>query len=303
MKDGFEFLFKRGLFLTALAYSLMLCFSLPAADPAQMSSPSAKKAGAGNSGFTLGVAYDGSYMDYREEGSLGDCLDKDTAYLNGLAVEARWETTSIWTRFTAQYSRSGWANYNGTTQDGTPLDLYTGERTYQYEGDLGYKALNFSTSTLTPYIGLGYRIWYRGVDNLPDYEEKYTWNYCSAGVDYVLRLQRWTAGANAAVRVPFNMRLRTDLAGKYKEATFYLKTRVGFSVEAPVTYEFYGYQDDLHRARPSFFLYLTPYYQHWAIGASDPVVLTDGGAAGRAYYEPDSITAIYGARAGIGVNY
>ena len=295
---GFNFLLNRWRVLTVLAN--LFCFSVFWAATAQAAS-AAKNPGSGNQGFILGMAFDGSYLDYREEGSLGDCLDKDTAYLNGLAVEARYETAVIWTRFAAQYSRSGWADYDGTTQDGTPLTMYTSERTYQYEGDVGYKALNASTSTLTPYIGIGYRIWDRGTDALPDYQEKYTWSYGSAGADYVLRLSRWTAGANAAVRVPFNMRLRSNLAGKFDEATFYLKTRAGFSLELPVTYMFYGYHD--YRAGPSFFASFTPYYQYWAIGASDPVKLTKGGVPKDAYYEPDSRADVFGARVGIGLNY
>ncbi len=296
---GFNLLPKRASVLTALTFSFLLCHPLSGAGLARAAS---LKRGSGNRGLTLGVAYDGSHLAYSEEGPNGGCLDKDTAWLNGLALEARYETSVIWTRFTAQYLNSGWANYDGSTQDGTPLSMFTRERIYQYEGDFGYKALDLHTSTLTPYAGLGYRIWDRGSDALPDYEEKYTWVYFAAGADYVFRLERWTAGANAALRLPFNMRLRTNLAGKYDEATFYLKTRAGFSVELPVTYEFYGYHS-LHAGRPSFFVYLTPYYQHWGIGASHQVTLTSKGVPGEAYYEPDSSSDIFGARAGIGLNY
>ncbi len=296
----FNLLPKRRSVLTALAFSFLLCCPAPGTGPAQASP--LKKTGSGNKGLTLGIAYDGSYLDYSEEGPNGGSLDKDTAWLNGLALEARYETNAIWTRLTAQYLRSGLANYDGATQNGTPLGMSTRERICQYEGDVGYKALNLYTSTLTPYAGLGYRIWDRGADALPDYEEKYTWDYFAAGADYVLRLGRWTAGANAAVRLPFNMRLRTNLAGKFDEATFYLKTRAGFSVEMPVTCIFYGYHGP-HADRPSFFVYLTPYYQYWAIGASAPVTLTYQGVPGRAYYEPDSGSDIFGARAGIGMNY
>ena len=303
-RQGIEWLFFKNILIKRLpiliaAFASLACFSIILAGSCAWAVSGARP-GSGNRGLTLGLAYDVSHLEYKEKDSSGNFLDEDTAYLSGLSGEARYETGTIWTRVTAQYCSSGWAKYDGATQDGTPLVMYTKEKIYQYEGDLGYKALNASTATLTPYIGIGYRIWDRGSNALPDYEEKYTWNYGSVGFDYVLRLSRWTAGANAAIRLPFNMKMRTSLAGNFDEATFYLKKRAGFAVELPVTYEFYRYQ-----ARPAFFAYLSPYYQYWGIGASDPVVMTKGGVPlpGNTYYEPDSRADIFGARAGIGINY
>ncbi len=293
----FNFLLKHLPFFSTAA--CLACFFIAMAAPsalgAALKTPSVS--GSGNRGFTLGFAYDLSHLEYNETGSSDNFLDEDIAYLSGIQADARYETGSIWARAVARYSHTGWARYYGSYQDGIPLSMYTVESICQYEGDLGYKLFNISSSTITPYIGLGYRIWDRGVDALPDYREKYTWNYGSAGIDYVLRLSNLTAGADVALHIPFNMRMRTNLAGQYDETTFYLRERAGFALELPVTYEFYKYP-----ARPVFFIYVTPYYQYWPIDASDPAVMTRVSQV-NILYEPDSRTDLFGARAGIGINY
>ena len=274
------------LMLTGLAYAM----------PAYSGDP-----GSGNRGFTIMGGYDGSWLYYKENGTSGNVLDRDYGWLNGLDVEARFETGILWTRLSADYSWSHGATYDGALQDGTPLKMSTAERIDLYEGDIGIKVVNVETSTLTPYVGIGRRVWWRGVDVLPDYIEKYSWYYAAIGLNYVWRIERLTAGADVAVALPFNMRMTTNIADSYDEATFRLKENPGVEVQLPLTYDVYERYPDAGKV----FLFLTPYYQHWQIGASDPVQMTQNGVpvTGAVLYEPDSTTSLYGARVGLGVNF
>ncbi len=259
--------------------------------------------GSGNLGFTMMAGYNASYLDYKETAEGMGTLDRDYGYLNGLDVELRYEGGLVWTRFIADYSWTTNATYDGSVQmwDGTlvPDKFSTRDKIYLYEGDLGFKVLNVKTGTLTPYVGIGRRIWWRGTDMLPDYIETYSWYFGSIGLNYVWRADRLPVGADVAAHLPFNMRMTTNTAGLYDETTFKIKKRVGFEGRLPFTY-------DIYRHSPvKMFFFLTPYYQYWSIGASEPVQLTRNGVPlpGKIEYEPDSRTDIYGADVGAGVNF
>ncbi|MDA8388884.1 MAG: hypothetical protein M0Z58_09530 [Nitrospiraceae bacterium] len=287
----FFILFLRG---GGLAYAFSPGPGNPVADP-----------GAGGRGFTIMGAYDGSYLYYEEKDTAGDILDRDYGYLNGLDIEARFESGILWTRLTADYSWSHGATYDGAVcGDGglcTPAKFSTPERFDLYEGDLGFKLLNVEAGTLAPYVGIGRRVWWRGEDVSPDYIEKYSWYFAAIGLNYVCRIERWTAGADVAVDIPFNMRMTTNEAGNWDETNFKLRSNPAVVVQLPITYDIYERYVNADRV----FVFLTPYYQHWAIGASDLVNVTKNGVtvAGSPYYEPDSTTNIYGARIGVGVNF
>lgn len=255
--------------------------------------------GSGNRGFTISLGYDGSYLHYEEKDANGNFLDKDTGYMQGLAAEARYETAALWSRITFDYTKGVNVKYQGFLQPGNiPLSIYNmPEKIYRYEADLGYKAFNFGTATLTPYVGIGYRWWRRDDDSVPyGYAEKYTWYYGVAGLNYVWRIDRWTVGADASAHLPFNMELKTDYAGAFStEETLTLARIVGFSAELPFTYDVSG-------PKRGFFIFLTPYYQYWPIGASNTVPVTYLGMAAT-FSEPSSRTNIYGTKVGVGVNF
>ncbi|MDA8088202.1 MAG: hypothetical protein M0Z75_16080 [Nitrospiraceae bacterium] len=255
--------------------------------------------GSGDLGFTLMAGYDASYLDYEERDMNGAVLDRDYGYLNGLYGEARFEGRIVWTRLTADRSWTNNATYDGALLDGTPSKFSTRERISLYEGDIGAKVLNAGTSTLAPYLGVGRRIWWRGADILPDYIEKYSWYFGAIGLNYVWRVGRLTVGADIAVHIPFNMRMTTNKAGLFDETTFKLKKRVGFEARLPFTYNIYR-----RLASPDkIFIFMTPYYQYWPIGASAPMALTGDVAPREVDYEPDSRTDLYGADMGLGVNF
>ncbi len=269
--------------------------------------PPGKNPGSGNRGLTLMGGYDAGYLAYKEQEN-GGTLDRDYGYLNSVHTLARLENRYVWTRFTADFYWTRNASYDGAIQDlegqMTPYKSSTHEKIYLYEGDLGLKLLNAGTSTLTPYAGIGYRIWWRGVDALPDYIEKYTWYFASAGFNYVWRTGRLTAGLDVAAHIPFDMKMTTNVAGMFDQADFDLKQRAGFGARLPFTYE-------IGILRPArILLFLTPYYQFWPVGGSGPVRLTRNGSpvltpngSPLIAHEPDSRTDVYGADAGVGVNF
>ena len=257
--------------------------------------------GSGNYGLTVMGGYNASHLGYSETES-GATLDRDHGYLAGVHAGLRLENRSLWSRLTVDYTTTTNANYDGFLQNlqgqTTPYKASTSEKIYLYEGDLGFKAINEGAATLTPYVGLGYRFWRRGKDSLPDYVEKYTWYYWAAGLNYVWRIGRFTVGADAAALIPFSMKMTTDTAGQFDEASFNIKSNVGFGARLPLTYDVYG-----GRLKPVVFVFLTPYYRYWAVKASDIVTLTQNGVPVTQVIEPDSNAHVYGADAGLGVNF
>ena len=280
-----------------LVLAAALLFMGPGRAGASQPSP-----GSGNLGLTIMGGYNGSYMYYKEVEN-GGIMDRDYGYFNGIHTEMRLESRTLWSRLTADYSWTKNATYDGSIQylngQTIPYKSSTNERVNLYEGDIGYKAVNESTATLTPYVGLGYRIWWRGADTAMDYVEKYTWYYGAAGLNYVWRLDRFTAGADVAAHIPFSMKMTTNINGQYDETVFNLKTMVGFGAQLPLTYDIYSN----HSGSARLLLFLTPYYQYWPVGGSDVLVLTNNGVPSTVAHEPDSRTGIYGADAGIGVNF
>ena len=257
-------------------------------------------AGARNTGFTVMGGYDGSWLYYQETDSSGNVMDRDYGWLNGLYGEARFEGNVLWTRLSAGYSWSHGARYDGAYQNGTPLKMTTYERIGLYEADIGVKLFNAGSATLTPYAGIGRRIWWRGADISPDYVEKYSWYYAAIGLNYVWRIEKWTAGADAAVALPFNMRMMTNEAGTINETTFRLGENPGVEVQFPFTYDVYK----RNRGAVKVFLFLTPYFQRWQIGASAPLQALDLQTnKTETLYEPDSTAHLYGFRVGLGVNF
>ena len=227
----------------------------------------------------------------------GDLLDKDTGWNNGVYVEARHDDEDMFARFLFDYVVTNSATYTGSLQNGTPITMSTEEKFFTFEVNAGFKALNFDTATLSPYVGLGYRDWKRGTDNLPDYQEDYSWWYIAAGGNLAYRFNRLVIAADVALLYPFGSQMTTNVAGMVDEASFEIKPHFGYRIEVPVNYEIP--QDE----NLKIFVFGTPFYQKWKLGASDPVTLTQGGIPVGLAIEPDSTTVMYGFRVGVGLNF
>jgi len=286
-------------FIVACFMSIYMLFPIRGAEAG-----SGGNDGAGQRGVTLSLGYEGNYFSYKEIIN-GAVLDQDTGWMNGLLFEARYDNEEMFARGSVDFSGSRDATYKGALQNGTPITMKTGEFFYQFEGSVGYKVLNFTNSTLTPYVALGFRYWERGEDDPPDYLETYTWGYGALGANIAYRYGKGLIGLDTSIQFPIEPQMRTDTGGLFDNATFRLKSKPGYHIEVPMTYEI----NEVKRGEMS--LFARPYYQRWNFGASNPVLITQNGSpvydpsTGQVLYaiEPDSHTDIFGIRFGVSVNF
>jgi hypothetical protein len=284
-----ERLLKRMVFIAGLICMYAAFGSIASAEET-------KPAGAAQTGTTIYFGYNGNYLYYQEV-VHGDVLDKDNGLLYGGYFEVRGDNEYLLVRISVDYSWTDSAKYTGALQNGTPISLSTREEFYLSELSIGYKALNFSTATLTPYAGVGYRRWIRGEDKLPSYQEDYSWWYVAVGLNLAYRYDKWVFALDGAVAFPFESEMTTSIAGLYDPAVFNIKSRPGYRVQASVNYTVYA-NNNL-----KVLVFGTPYYQRWNIKQSDTVILTQNGVPVQAAYEPKSSTDLYGLKLGVGVNF
>lgn len=296
--------------IAIISFLLMLTMAGPAFAQGQAG-------GAGEEGVKFSLGYNGAYLHYEEinpsnDPRFGEVLDKDTGWLNGMTTELRYDNSvslPFFARFDFDWLTSNHAKYTGALQNGTPLTMTTPESIYKGELNLGYKIWNPANFSLAPYLGVGYRSWVRGQDTLPDYQEIYSWWYGAAGIEAKFRAGRLLAGVDAAALWPFSPTMKTNIAGMTDQAAFTLKSRLGYGVQVPVSYDISVNKDVSGRdvSEPTqqykFFVFMTPYYQRWNVGKSGTVILTSGQVPVASALEPTSHTNLYGVKAGLGVSY
>lgn len=257
--------------------------------------------GAQQTGTTLSLGYDYSNLMYKEYQG-GTVLDKDYGALNGISVSVRHDMDRNFARFSFTYRMTDTATYSGaivsfSTGSSTPYYHSTPERFLTWEAAYGFKTAHYGTAAFSPYVGIGYWDWLRGKNELPDYQEDYTWWYTVIGLSYVKKSGLWMFGIDGAVEFPFNAKMTTNTAGATNDLNFNIKPKPGYRIEIPVNYTI---QQDSRNT----FVFFTPFYQKWDIGASDPVLATFSGTGTSVFlYEPDSTTDIYGFRIGVGVKF
>ncbi len=260
-------------------------------------------AGSGQSGFSVSAGYNGAQLNYKEiDPNARGVLDKDTGWQNGATVEGRYDgevlKVPFFMRANFDYLGSGSTRYNGALQNGTTLIMTTSENIYKTEFNAGFKVWNPMSFTLAPYLGIGYRDWERGKDVLPDYKESYTWWYGVAGANLAYRATgRLLLGLDAALLLPISPEMQTNVAGLYDTATFHIRSRAGYRVQLPASYDVY--KDEKYK----IFTFLTPYYERWNVGQSPVVTLTRGGNPVATGIEPTSHADLYGVKVGVGINF
>ena len=257
--------------------------------------------GSGQSGTTISLGYDEGKLKYYEYLN-GNELDSDKGTLKGGYLEVRTDYYDIFARLSFDYVSTNDATYNGFLQDlsGNILGPYSHtikEKFALTVGDFGYKVLNFGTTTVSLYGGVGYWYWLRGENNLPDYEETYSWFFVEGGVNGAVRVGRFLFQLDGTLTYPISPTMTTSVAGTFDKATFRLGPKVGYRAEAPIRFDFSRGDET------SVFLFVTPYYLKWNVRQSDEVTLTSGGIPIGNAVEPESKTEIYGFRVGLGVNF
>ena len=259
--------------------------------------------GAMQNGMSVQIGYDGASLSYKETDPINSSvLDKDTGWQNGINAEARYDGSIIGIPFFMRgyydFIGSGSAKYSGSLQNGTPITMSTKEAISKTEFDLGLKVWNDRNGTLSFYGGIGYRWWDRGQDALPDYKEKYRWAFGTAGANVSWRItDKFIAALDGALLIPISPTMKTNVAGLLDNATFHMKSRIGFRAQLPLSYDFYTIK------RFKMYAYVTPYYERWNIGQSPQILLTSGGQPVAYAIEPKSHTDLFGSLLGVGVHF
>jgi hypothetical protein len=255
--------------------------------------------------FTLSAA--GQSLNYKETAS-GSTLDSDKGMMWGASAQWRQDLDQFFLMGSASFTTTGSATYDGALQysDGTtvPYSFDTENETMVLlQADFGYKLFHTGRATISPCMGLGYRDWVRGQDDISsgDYKEDYHWPFVDGGVDFDLKTGDWQFGFLGKIAYPISPVMETDVAGDSTTTlSFNLGAVLSYIATATVKYRFSS-SDPSKR----FYIALTPFFEHWGIGASQTVYYVSqyyypGHYVGM--YEPDSSTNIYGLTIGFGMD-
>jgi len=254
------------------------------------------------SSFCVGLTYHS--LDYRESEG-GAILDKDTGSLWGFHVDWRRDFRRVFVASSLSFSATSSATYDGFLQDGSgnaiPYSFDTEpESFFLLRANLGYKAAEAGSITISPVVGFGYRDWVRGKDDYStyDYREDYYWFFADGGLRLDAKRDRWRFGLQGEIAYPIAPRMETDMNGEFPAMTFSLGAVPAFLAEGSIRYDFaesYGQR---------FFLAIQPFYQRWGIGKSNTIVATDAYDGNQyAIDEPKSATSIYGLTLGLGISF
>jgi len=237
----------------------------------------------------------GQYLDYRETSS-GSTLDSDKGMMWGASAHWRQDLKEYLLIVDASYTATGSATYDGALQysDGTTIPYSFNsekEAIFLLRADFGYKLFRSGGITVSPLLGLGYRDWVRGQDDIANgnYQEDYHWFFVDGGVDLDLQAGNWQFGFLGKLAYPLSPEMVTDVAGAYPTMTFSLGSVLSYAAIATVRYRFPS-SDPSKR----FFLAMSPFFEHWGLGKSG-VNFVSG------MYEPDSSTNVLGLTMGFGM--
>jgi hypothetical protein len=252
-----------------------------------------------NSSFEIGLTY--YHFDYKEK---LDPPKKSTenGWLPGIYLSTEYKKKSdVYAKLFLSYA-TGELEYDGSTQTGTPLKF--SELTHEFykvEGNVGYSIEIRKDFSLIPYIGYGFRNWKRGDTTVVQgawwIKEKYNWHYIPLGLkcDYTIN-ERWEMQGNLAAHYMFYGRMKlyySEVDPGYGNYEFDLGNRVGWYVEAPITY----------KINKDWSIVTSPWYEYSAIGQSNTVNIYYYGAYAGSAYEPASRTHQYGLNLGLSYKY
>lgn len=254
--------------------------------------------GSGQLGTTFSFAFESNKLSYSEIMN-GGVIDQDLGRLKGGYIEVRGDDEESFIRLYVNYLTTTSATYNGTLQTGTPITMVTNESILHAETNAGIKVINFWHTTITPYVAAGYRDWFRGEDNLPNYKEEYVWWYAGAGVNITANVfKRLLISVDGSYDYLINPQMKTDVAGQMDNTTFSQKpSRPCYKYDVTASYAIYKSK------KSKIYLFGTQYYELWQTGASNATTLQSNGVPTGSAVEPQSKSSIYGYRAGFGFNY
>jgi hypothetical protein len=165
----------------------------------------------------------------------------------------------------------GKSDYNGATQNGTPLSVK----------ENNVKIINLQTAFFVYkpfYVGIGYREWNRGKSDYEgDYDEVYYWGYINAGFDKHIQYNE---------NLSFNLGLECQYAVNPK-IDIYIGN--GTTLNLGKTYGYKAEIDANHRINSKLVLNVFYRYQFWRINRSNEGFVTINNYL-YPLYEPESYT-------------
>jgi hypothetical protein len=237
------------------------------------------------------------HFDYNED-VPAPLKSSETGWLPGFRGVYGFDgkSSSFYSAVAFEYTQAT-TDYDGTTQQGVPIQLKSKHTLMRGEADLGYgfKHIGGESFELTPYIGAGYRYWERRIgDNDPGgYRELYTWWYIPVGVKAGFEIDdSWKITCDLSARVMLNGNIKFDFAASdptINSPDAQLGNKIGMKASAPIEVQL----------SPEISLKFGPWYEHSAIGVSNDVIVTQNGTPVAQVHEPDSATNQYGVDIGI----
>lgn len=229
-------------------------------------------------------------FDYKE--TLPDTLKStETGWLTGIMLGYEYFGISnpVMVKANMEYTYS-YTKYDGTTQTGTPITSRTHNRILDLEATIGFIALrpSFSHLLLMPYIGFGYRNWYRGLVDNNSYYEIYSWYYLPIGCrgEYILT-SVITVGLDISYWKMMEGKIKVALSrldSGYNNPESNLGNKCGYKIKIPVKYRFHT----------SWNLLFEPWYEYFEIGRGETFDITYNGSQWGQGYEPPSKTCQFG---------
>jgi hypothetical protein len=238
------------------------------------------------------------HFDY-EEDVPSPLKSKEEGWLPGFYLGYTYKKKDDpYTRLFMEYTNAD-TDYDGTTQppEAMPIVDTTDNVFFRLEWDVGYAFDSGEKSSLTPYIGYGYRYWKRGLGGPSPFDEEYTWHYFPVGIRADFELSgKWNIGANVAMRFMFGGKMRAFLSQIDSSASDFkvdLGDTTGWFAEIPVRYRF----------SDAWSCVGTPWYEYSEIGKSNQVYVISPGNSLRLWHEPASTTHQYGINVGLAYSF
>ncbi|MBU1056979.1 MAG: autotransporter outer membrane beta-barrel domain-containing protein [Proteobacteria bacterium] len=174
----------------------------------------------------------------------------------------------------------GQVDYEGGLQDGTPLNVDNiDDYIVEIRGLGGYDFPVSTSTTLTPYIGLGYRYLFDDFSaaSIYGYGRESNYLYSPIGIKTLTKLQNgWSIGVT----------VEYDLFWSGKQTSSMSDFQPGFNDVENDQNDGYGLRGSITLQKSNFII--EPFVRYWNIDDSDPSVLTYYGYPVNIIYEPEN---------------
>lgn len=190
---------------------------------------------------------------------------------------------------------AGGLDYDGQTQDGTPVKENTDDWLIESRGLVGYE-YTFDEKIVTPFIGIGYRYWNNDIHGPGGYEREVQYAYLPIGLrTWASIAKNWTGGMSAEYDIFLGGEVKSHLSDvnpQYNDPEVNQDLGQGS-----------GIRFSLHFTREfptrGHSVTFEPYIRYWDIDKSDTATLTENGTPVGTVVEPGNESTSGGLRVSI----